>query len=353
MPEHKSLLIIAVAAVPLVLVGAVLSILLLGSDASATCNPAGGSSSSVSIDPHAVPAGPIAGYSGAQLVNAAYVVTAGRDLGLGARDQTIGVMTAMGESGLTVLDHGDAAGPDSRGLFQQRDNGLWGTYADRMDPYISATNFFKAMMQVGDRESLEPTIIAQRTQHNADPHYYAQFWDAAVAVVDGLSGVSTGLKAGTGNQVCSGGTLVPGAVNDHGWATPGAGPITSRYGMRVDPVSGAFTRLHAGVDLEAGGCGGPIWAAHDGTVSFAGLWSDGGGVIAVDHGSGVVTRYLHMYASGILVRVGDHVSAGQQIARVGDSGNSTACHLHYEVMVDGKNIDPEPFMIAAGITLGQ
>ncbi len=97
-------------------------------------------------------------------------------------------MTAMGESSLRVLDRGDAAGPDSRGLFQQRDNGAWGTYADRMDPATSATNFFRALQEVPDWRSLPPTIAAHRTQRNADPDHYARWWDDAVAVVGALAG---------------------------------------------------------------------------------------------------------------------------------------------------------------------
>jgi len=346
-PGRPSWPIVLVAAVPLLLLGVVLSILLVGSSADAGCGPGG---AGVTIDPSSVPAGSVAGYSGEQLVNAAYVLKAGKDLGLDVRDQTIGVMTAMGESSLRVIDYGDTAGPDSRGLFQQRANGAWGSYEDRMDPYISSTNFFKAMMKIPDRESLEPTIVAHRTQRNADPYHYTKFWQPAVDVVESLSGVDTGLGSGAGAGAC--GDLVPGAVNDHGWASPGAGPINSGFGMRLDPVSGAYTRLHAGVDLQAGGCDGPIWAAHAGKVTFAGFFSDGTGAIVVDHGSDVATRYLHMYSSGILVRVGDEVAAGQQIARVGSSGHSTGCHLHFEVQLHGKSVDPQPFMSAAGITLG-
>jgi len=109
------------------------------------------------LDLSAVPDN-VAGYRHEQLVNAAHIIQAGRDLGLSCRDQTIGVMTAMGESSLMVLDHGDAAGPDSRGLFQQRHNGAWGSYADRMNPYTSAANFFTVLEQVHERDALEPTI---------------------------------------------------------------------------------------------------------------------------------------------------------------------------------------------------
>jgi hypothetical protein len=97
-------------------------------------------------------------------------------------------MTAMGESSLRVLDRGDAVGPDSRGLFQQRDNGAWGSYADRMDPATSATNFFRALQGVPDWRSLPPTIAAHRTQRNADPYHYERWWDDAVEVVSALAG---------------------------------------------------------------------------------------------------------------------------------------------------------------------
>jgi surface antigen len=132
--------------------------------------------------------GPVAGYAGVQLDNAAKIISAGKALGLSAKGQTIGVMTAMGESSLTVIDYGDTAGPDSRGLFQQRGNGAWGSYADRMDPVISATNFFKALQRVPGWESMDPTIAAHRVQGNADPFHYTRFWGPAVQVYAAVSG---------------------------------------------------------------------------------------------------------------------------------------------------------------------
>ena len=345
--------IAVVASVPVLALGTVFSLLLLGSPSeAATCSPASGSSSAVTIDPASVSDTTIAGYDHEQLVNAAQIIAAGKALGLGVRDQTIGVMTAMGESSLRVIDHGDAAGPDSRGLFQQRANGAWGSYEDRMDPYISATNFFTAMItNVPGRESLEPTIVAHRTQRNADPFHYTRYWDGAVAVVEGLSGVDTGLSPGTGDQVCTGGTTIGGEVAGTGWAMPAAGPIVSRYGMRLHPIDKVW-RLHSGVDLNGGGCEGPIWAAQDGVVTFTGFDRNGNGTITIDHGGGVQTSYLHQYASGILVRAGDQVNAGDQIGRVGSSGQSTGCHLHFSVLVDGSPTDPVPFMNDMGIQLG-
>jgi hypothetical protein len=350
MNDRKTLTALSLVMVPAFLLALVLGLVLL-QDSSAACNPTAGPG--VNVDPETVPQDAVAGYSGTQLVNAAIILKAGADLGLDVRDQAIGVMTAMGESSLTVVDHGDAAGPDSRGLFQQRANGAWGSYADRMDPYTSATSFFRVLMTIANRASLAPTIAAHQVQRNADPQHYAKYWDAAVAVVQALAGTDIDLSTGpgTGAQVCNGSPGVSGQVTAQGWATPGDGPITSEFGMRTQPVTGEY-RLHAGVDLQAGGCQGPIWAARDGTVIFAGMYSDGTGAIEVDHGSGVVTRYLHMYANGILTRVGDHVRAGQQIARVGNTGDSTGCHLHYEVRVNDSPTDPVPFMRAVGVPLG-
>ena len=134
-----------------------------------------------------VPAGPIAGYCQDQLVNAAHIINAARDLGIGTHTQAIGVMTAMGESGLHNLDYGDAAGPDSRGLFQQRDNGAWGTASDRMDPYIAATNFFTKLVSLPNWQGLTPSQAAHAVQVNADPNYYAAYWTDAQNVVAALS----------------------------------------------------------------------------------------------------------------------------------------------------------------------
>ena len=274
--ENTSGAVLLVAGIPVLTLGLVFSLLLFGGSAGAACNPPTDGSTSVTIDPATVPAGPIAGYSGEQLVNAAYILKAGADLGLSVRDQTIGVMTAMGESSLVNVNCGDdlhgVTNPDgtltcSLGLFQQQWCLGWGTQDDVMDPYISATKFFTAMMKVENRDSLEPTGVAHRTQRNANPFHYAKYWDAAVAVVEQLSGVDTGLSAGNGNQVCTGegGTTLPGQVNDGGWATPGAGPVKSQYGMRYNPgqINHGQLRLHAGTDLAAGSCNGPIWAACD------------------------------------------------------------------------------------------
>ncbi len=184
MTKSRQGLMTATAALmaPVLVAGLLVGVTLVST--AATCAPDG---AAARINPEAVPDGPIAGFNHDQLVNAAWIMKAAADLGLSLRDQRIGVMTAIGESALRVLEHGDAAGPDSRGLFQQRDNGAWGSLADRMDPYTSAMNFFTALARIGDRGSLPPTIVAHRVQANADPYYYTPFWKPAVQIVAALS----------------------------------------------------------------------------------------------------------------------------------------------------------------------
>ncbi|NMR32476.1 CHAP domain-containing protein [Crystallibacter degradans] len=188
-----------VLAIPLLFSGS-------GTASAAGCVPAG----SPQPGTPDIPDGTVAGYSGEQLENAALIIEAGQSAGLDLHGQSIGVMTAMGESSLKVLDRGDTAGPDSRGLFQQRANGAWGTYADRMDPGTSATNFFTALQDVPGWQDLEPSIAASKVQRNADPYHYEQYWDPAVTVVGALTGSEElGDCLGSGPQLAAEGDDLP------------------------------------------------------------------------------------------------------------------------------------------------
>jgi murein DD-endopeptidase MepM/ murein hydrolase activator NlpD len=117
--------------------------------------------------------------------------------------------------------------------------------------------------------------------------------------------------------------------------------FTSGFGVRSDPFH-AGAAMHPGIDL-AGSYGTPIYATADGTVLRAG-WNSGGygNLVEIDHGRGITTRYGHM--SAILVHPGDHIVRGQQVGRMGSTGRSTGNHLHYEVRIDGKAVNPIPFM---------
>ncbi len=145
------------------------------------------STASVKVGEIVVPSGPVAGFCQDRLINAAHIMNAARAQGIGTHTQAIGVMTAIGESRLRVLDHGDSAGPDSRGLFQQRANGAWGSLSDRMNPYISASNFFTALVNLPRWKTLTPSEAAHDVQGNADPNYYQSYWPAAQTIVKTLN----------------------------------------------------------------------------------------------------------------------------------------------------------------------
>jgi hypothetical protein len=139
----------------------------------------------VTVGAFVVPAGPIAGFCQSQLVNAAQVMRAAQSYGLSVHGEEIGIMTAIGESSLRNVNYGDTAGPDSRGIFQQRGN--YGALADRMDPYTAARAFFLRMQGIVDWENLPPTTVAHTVQRNADANYYTQYWKKAVTVVTRLN----------------------------------------------------------------------------------------------------------------------------------------------------------------------
>ncbi|NUU07176.1 M23 family metallopeptidase [Leifsonia sp. C5G2] len=167
--------------------------------------------------------------------------------------------------------------------------------------------------------------------------------DAASAA---LAAAPTTMQAGSGWQVL---TSNPALVAD-GWALPVHGPLTDVFGPRPSRPLGTDP-FHPGDDVGAA-CGTTIYAAAAGTVVRAGPFSGYGNFILIDHGGGVETAYGHIRDGGIGVAVGQQVAAGQPIAQVGSTGLSTGCHLHFEVRVNGLQIDPQPFLAARGVVIG-
>jgi murein DD-endopeptidase MepM/ murein hydrolase activator NlpD len=118
--------------------------------------------------------------------------------------------------------------------------------------------------------------------------------------------------------------------------------LSSGFGYRADP----FTRrgsFHPGLDFR-GPVGAPIFAAARGMVSFAGRKAGYGNCVEVTHINGIITRYAHM--SAIRARVGQNVTPGQTIGAIGSTGRSTGPHLHFEVRVNDRPINPRPFLEA-------
>ena len=131
-------------------------------------------------------------------------------------------------------------------------------------------------------------------------------------------------------------------------AIPSAQPVahlnyTSNYGIRSDPFRGTAA-MHAGVDIP-GPVGTPIYATADGMVDRAERAGGYGNMVELDHGKGIQTRYGHL--SKILVEPGTRVHRGQLIALMGSTGRSTGPHLHYEVRIDGRAVNPVPFLQTA------
>ncbi|MEV8253000.1 peptidoglycan DD-metalloendopeptidase family protein [Rhodoglobus sp. NPDC076762] len=159
--------------------------------------------------------------------------------------------------------------------------------------------------------------------------------DRAAAEAAGSSGGSTGGS---------------GAPSANGWTKPAYGYITSVYGYS----SNYGSSFHKGTDIGAG-CGAPIYAASSGTVVYAGYgWNGGyGNYIILEHASGVRTAYGHIIAGGINVSYGQSVAVGTRIASVGSTGNSSGCHLHFEVRPNGwDTTNPVTFMSSKGVGLG-
>ena len=120
-----------------------------------------------------------------------------------------------------------------------------------------------------------------------------------------------------------------------GWPVR-SGYITSTFGFRKDPFRGR-SAFHKGVDF-AGKIGSPVISVADGVVAFSGKQSGYGNVVEVRHANGLVTRYGHCQKR--LVVEGDIVEQGQTIATLGSSGRSTGPHVHFEVLVGGKQVNP-------------
>lgn len=125
------------------------------------------------------------------------------------------------------------------------------------------------------------------------------------------------------------------------WAVPGHSYISSGYGTRVDPINGQPSAFHTGLDIPAP-TGTSVVASADGTVIRAGVNGGFGNCVIIQHHNGIQTLYGHN--SALLVKVGDVVKQGQVIAKVGQTGRATGPHCHFEFRINGKHVDPAPYL---------
>lgn len=135
-------------------------------------------------------------------------------------------------------------------------------------------------------------------------------------------------KSGSNNLPYSGGSML--------WPLPIKGTLTSPYSNRVSPITGR-AEFHLGQDIAAP-AGTSVYAANAGTVITSQYQRSYGNVVVIDHGGGVSTVYAHN--SSLIVSPGQTVTKGQTISRVGSTGDSTGNHLHFEVRINGKAVNP-------------
>jgi len=121
---------------------------------------------------------------------------------------------------------------------------------------------------------------------------------------------------------------------------PAFGAFTSGFGVRLNPVRGRV-KMHEGLDI-ANMAGTPIFATANGVIKYAAEKPGYGRIVIIDHGYGVETWYGH--TRKILVKRGDHIRRGAEIALMGSSGHSTGSHCHYEVRINGTPVDPLPYI---------
>ena len=125
------------------------------------------------------------------------------------------------------------------------------------------------------------------------------------------------------------------------WPIPGYTTITSEYGMRVHPITGAY-KLHTGTDIGAP-MGADFVASAKGVVTKATFNTAYGNMVIIDHGGGVQTLYAH--GSEILVQVGQEVEAGTPVLKVGSTGYSTGPHAHFEIRINGQTVNPLDYLL--------
>jgi len=269
-----------------------------------------------------------------QLLNANTIASVGMGMGASTRDIIISLMTAMQESGLRNLNYGDR---DSVGLFQQRTSQGWGTIEQIMNPTYAATKFFEGLLAIPGRNAMSLTQAAQAVQRSAFPDAYAQWQGMAEAVVGAGAGTAQndGTLKGFGmflrmaqSAMSGSGAAGGGPVGLGNYVRPTSGPITSEYGWRTDPFTGAQS-LHDGIDIGAAQ-GTPIYATDQGRVIQVGDSGSGfGNWTLIDHGNGIISGYAHQ--SSYAVGNGQNVGKGQTIGYVGTTGRSTGPHLHFQM----------------------
>ena len=183
-----------------------------------------------------------------------------------------------------------------------------------------------------DLEAMKANYEANREEIEAEEAAVEAELQQLYASMASSSSSSSSGSSGSSSSGSSSNVIVDTGDLSFRWPLPGYTTVTSGYGAR-------WGTTHTGIDISGGGCyGSPIVAAESGTVILCQWYSTYGQCIIVDHGGGYSTLYAHM--SAYAVSTGDYVTKGQTIGYVGDTGNVTGPHLHFEVRVNGVTQNP-------------
>ena len=188
-----------------------------------------------------------------------------------------------------------------------------------------------AMMRQKESELADISGDIEDAQSDAD--YYA-------AEIQAQEELIAAIKRAEAEKAAAGVEEHPYTGGAFRWPCPSSTRVTSDYGTRVSPMSGASSN-HKGIDIGAS-AGADNIAAADGTVTAGSYSSAAGNYVMIDHGGGLYTVYMH--ASSLLVSPGQTVSAGDVIAKVGSTGISTGSHLHFGVSLNGSYVSPWSYL---------
>ena len=221
--------------------------------------------------------------------------------------------------------------------------------ADMCSNAADAVRFpsFRLALKIAAATSLAAGVLAASPAAAADP--VSATATAAVGAFDAVPTNTLGAKADPMFRSLFDSWKRMDAVPHGGLVSvPSQKPVkdfryTSSFGVRVDPFRGSAA-MHPGLDMAAP-VGTPVYATADGIVSRAERAGGYGNLVQLEHGKGLETRYGHL--SQILVHDGQRVHRGDLIALMGSTGRSTGSHLHYEVRIDGRAVNPMPFLQTA------
>jgi murein DD-endopeptidase MepM/ murein hydrolase activator NlpD len=257
--------------------------------------------------------------------------------------ELVQAVTAFADEGIDIEVFANDFGMTAERLFE-----LNAELEDMSGQELIISHETHLLRIVGTREEVYTEVIPFDTMYIEDPNMYTTSSRVVTAGVDGFDTITANISYISGResgrvildventlepitQVIAQGTLTPPTFIRPFW-----GRVSSRFGMRRHPIY-RDNRFHSGVDFS-GPIGSPIVASSDGVVTFAGTRSGYGLCVEIRHPNGISTLYAHN--SRNLVRVGQHVKQGELIARVGNTGRSTGPHVHFEVIVNGRAVNP-------------